>query len=137
MTPLIKEFIETNIDHIEENKWFLLFLNWYNNPHKEFPDTNEWNELIEVLQHIDKNILETTKTQREGVIITITRDTIDDIKRNEDMWANGKQITLNFLLLDLYSTLGLSKQEVIRCINQAAQAEGLNYNPVSISFTWE
>ena len=125
MTPIIKEFVETNIDYIENNKWFLLFMNWYNNPHKEFPDTNEWNELIQVLQHIDKNILETTKTYREGVIITITRGTIDDIKRNQDMWTRGKQITLNFLLSDLYSTLGLSADEIIDCINQAAEAEGL------------
>ena len=136
MTPLIKEFVETNIDYIENNMWFLLFMSWYNNPHKEFPDTQQWNELIEVLKHIDKNILETTKTQRESVIITITRATIDDIKRNQDMWARGKQITLNFLLMDLYSTLGLSRQEIIQCINQAAHTEGLKYDPVSISFTW-
>jgi hypothetical protein len=136
MTPLIKEFVETNIEIIEDNKWFLLFMNWYNNPHKEFPDTNEWNELIEVLQHIDKNILETTKTHREGVIITITRATIDDIKRNQDMWAKGKQITLNFLLMDLYSTLGLSEDELIDCINQAAEAEGLKFNSAHGWFTW-
>lgn len=136
MIPLIKEFIETNIENIENNKWFLVFINWYNSP-RELPDTKEWNELVEVLQHIDKNILETTKSHREGVIITITRNTIDDIKRNQDMWARGKQITLNFLLMDLYSTLGLSRQEVIQCINQAAHAEGLKYDPTSISFTWE
>ena len=136
MTSLIKEFIETNIENIENNKWFLLFMNWYNNPRKEFPDTEEWNELIEVLQHIDTNILETTKSHREGVIITITRGTIDDIKRNQDMWTRGKQITLNFLLMDLYSTLGLTKQEILQCINQAAQAEGLKYNNVGIYFTW-
>ena len=137
MTPLIKEFVETNIETIENNMWFLLFMNWYNNPHKEFPDTNEWNELIEVLQHIDKNILETTKNHREGVIITITRGTIDEIKRNQDMWAAGKQITLNFLLMDLYSTLGLSSDEIIDCINQAAEAEGLEFNSAHNRFTWE
>ena len=136
MTHVIKEFIEENIERIETNQWFLLFLNWYKNPHKQFPDTNEWDELIEVLQHVDKNILETTKTQREGVIITITRGTIDDIKRNQDMWTRGKQITLNFLLMDLYSLLGLSQQEILQCINQAAHSEGLEYDPVSISFTW-
>ena len=136
MTPTIKEFVETNIDYIENNKWFLLFMDWYNNPHKEFPDTNEWNELIEVLQHIDKNILETTKTYREGVIITITRATIDDIKRNQDIWTSGKQITLKFLLMDLYSTLGLSEDEIIDCINQAAEAEGLKFNSAHEWFTW-
>ena len=137
MTPLIKEFIETNIDYIENNKWFLLFMHWYDNPHKEFPDTNEWNELIEVLQHIDKNILETTKTYREGVITTVTIATIDNIKRNQDKWTNGKQITLNFLLADLYSTLGLSADEVINCINAAAEAEGLKFDSTHERFTWE
>ena len=136
MTNLIKLFIETNIEKIENNKWFLLFSSWYYEPLKEFPDTQEWNELIEVLKHVDKDILETTKTQREGVIITVTRETIDDIKRNPDMWTRGKQITLNFLLMDLYSTLGLSRQEIIQCINEAAHTEGLKYDPVSISFTW-
>ena len=136
MTSLIKEFIETNIDYIEKNMWFLLFMNWYNNPHKEFPDTNQWNDLVKVLQHVDKDILETTKTYREGVIIMITRATIDDIKSNQDMWANGKQITLNFLLADLYSTLGLSADEIIECINQAAEAEGLKFNSAHEWFTW-
>ena len=137
MTQLIKEFVETNIENIENNKWFLLFMNWYNNPHKDFPDTQEWNELIEVLKHVDKDILETTKTQREGVIITITRGTIDDIKRNQDMWTMGKQITLKFLLMDLYSTLSLSADEIIDCINQAAEAEGLKFNSAHEWFTWE
>lgn len=137
MTPLIKEFVETNIENIENNKWFLLFMNWYDNPHKEFPDTKEWNELIHVLQHIDKNILETTKTYREGVIITITRATIDDIKRNQNLWTSGKQVTLKFLLMDLYSTLGLSADEIIDCINQAAEAEGLKFNSAHEWFTWE
>lgn len=137
MKPLIKEFIETNIEYVENNKWFLLFMNWYNNPRKEFPDTDEWNELIEVLQHVDKNILERTKIYREGVIITITRDTIYDIKRNPDMWNRGKQITLNFLLAALYSTLGLSADEIIDCINQAAEAEGLKFNSAHEWFTWE
>lgn len=137
MTLLIKEFVETNIENIERDKWFLVFMNWYDNPHKEFPDTTEWNELIEVLQCIDKNILETTKNHREGVIITITRGTIDEIKRNQDMWANGKKITLNFLLSDLYSTLGLSADEIIDCINQAAEAEGLKFNSTHEWFTWE
>ena len=136
MTNLIKLFVETNIEKIENNKWFLLFSSWYYEPLKEFPDTQEWNELIEVLKHVDKNILEITKTYREAVIITVTRETIDDIKRNPDMWTRGKQITLNFLLMDLYSTLGLSRQEIIQCINEAAHTEGLKYDPVSISFTW-
>ena len=136
MTSLIKEFVETNIEIIENNKWFLLFMNWYNNPHKEFPDTNEWNELIEVLQHIDRNILETTKTQREGVIITITRGTIDEIKRNEGMWANGKKISLSFLLMDLYSTLGLSREDILNCIQDAAKYENLSYDDYTEIFTW-
>ena len=136
MTPLIKNFVETNIEKIENNKWFLLFSSWYYEPSKEFPDTQDWNELIDVLQHVDKNILETTKDQRESVIIMVTRDTIDDIKRNQDMWS-GKQITLNFLLADLYSTLGLSADEIIECINQAAEAEGLKFNSAHEWFTWE
>lgn len=137
MTPLIKKFVETNIEIIEDNKWFLLFMSWYNNPHKEFPDTNEWNELIEVLQHVDKNILETTKTQREGVIITITRATIDDIKRNQDLWVNGKKISLKFLLMDLYSTLGLSGEDILNCIQDAAKYENLSYDDLTETFTWE
>ena len=137
MTPLIKKFIETNIEVIEENKWFLLFMTWYNNPHKEFPDTQQWNELIDVLWHVDKHILETTKTQREGVIITITRATIDDIKRNQDLWVRGKQITLKFLLMDLYSTLGLSEEDLINCIQDAAKYENLSYDDHAGIFTWE
>ena len=66
-----------------------------------------------------------------------TRGTIDDIKRNQDMWARGKQITLKFLLMDLYSTLGLSADEIIDCINQAAEVEGLEFNSAHEWFTWE
>lgn len=136
MTNLIKLFIETNIEKIENNKWFLLFSNWYHDPLKEFPDTQEWNELIEVLRHVDEDILEITKTYREAVIITVTRETIDDIKRNQDMWARGKQISLSFLLMDLFSTLGLSKEEILECIHQAAKAENLIYDDYTEIFSW-
>ena len=136
MTHVIKEFIEENIEHIENNQWFLLFLNWYNNPHKQFPDTNEWDELIEALQHVDKNILETTKNYRESVIITITRGTIDDIKHNQDAWVPGKQVSLSFLLMDIYSPLGLTEDEIIQLIHQAAELENLDFDSHAEIFTW-
>ena len=136
MTHIIKEFIEENIEHIENNQWFLLFLNWYNNPHKQFPDTNEWDELIEVLQHVDKNILETTKNYRESVILMMTRDTIDEIKNNQDSWLPGKQVSLGFLLLEIVSPLGLTEDEIIQLIHQAAELEHLNFDSHAEIFTW-
>ena len=136
MTHIIKEFIEENIEHIENNQWFLLFMSWYNNPHKNFPDTDEWDELINVLLTIDENILETTKNYRESVILTMTRSTIDDIKHNQNSWLPGKQVSLSFLLMDILSPLGLTEDEVIQLIHQAAEAEHLDFDAHTEIFTW-
>ena len=56
MTDHVKKFIEENIENIEHNKWFLLFNNWYDDPRKEFPDTNQFEEFLHILRTIDKNI---------------------------------------------------------------------------------
>jgi hypothetical protein len=40
------------------------------------------------------------------------------------------------LLMNLYSKLGLTRQEILQCINEAAHMEGLKYDPISNSFTW-
>ena len=135
MDEIVKQFIEDSIDVIEENKWFLFFMGWYKNPHKDFPDSLQFRELMDILSTIDKNIYKTTETYRKGVIITITRGTIDDIRKNIELWVNDNKVSLKFLTLDLSSTLGLSENDVIECITEAAETEGLTYNSEKEEFT--
>ena len=135
MDDVVKRFIEDSIDVIEENKWFMLFMGWYTNPHKEFPDSLQFRELMDILSTVDKEIYPHTKTHRQGVIITITRATIEDIRKNIHLWTNDGTVSLDYLLLDLYSTLGLSKEDIVECIMDAAKYEGLIYDPVKEEFS--
>lgn len=132
---IVKLFIENNIELIESNKWFLLFLNWYNDSRKEFPDILQFAELMSILQTVDRKIYDSTISYRKGVIITITRSTIDDIRKNMDLWLNGNQVSLDFLVSDLYSCLGLSEEDIINCVHLAAETEGCTYNSETEQFT--
>ena len=132
---VVKRFIEDSIEVIEQNKWFMLFMGWYTNPHKEFPDSLQFRELMDVLSTIDEDIYPRTKTYRQGVLITIIRGTIADIRKNLDMWTKDDKVSLKFLLMDLYSTLGLSEDDVIDCIMDAAESEGLTYDTTKEEFS--
>lgn len=131
---IVKLFIEDNIELIESNKWFLLFLNWYNYSRKEFPDTLQFAELMNILQTVDRKIYDKTITHRRAVIITITSSTIDDIRKNIDMW-NGNEVSVDFLVSDLYSCLGLSEEDILNCVHDAAETEGCTYNSETEQFT--
>ena len=135
INDVVKRFIEDSIDIIEQNKWFMLFMGWYTNPRKEFPDSLQFRELMDILSTIDKEIYPHTKTYRQGVLITITRGTIADIRNNLDMWTKEDTVSLKFLLMDLYSTLGLNKDDVIDCIMDAAESEGLTYDATTGEFS--
>ena len=135
MNDVVKRFIEDSINIIEQNKWFMLFMGWYTNAHKEFPDTKQFQELMDVLSTIDEDIYPRTKTYRQGVLITIIRGTISDIRKNLDMWTKDDTVSLKFLLMDLYSTLGLSEDDVIDCIMDAAESEGLTYDATKEEFS--
>ena len=135
MDEIVKQFIEDSIDVIEQNKWFMFFMGWYTNSRKDFPDFLQFGELMDILSTIDKDIYAHTNIYRQGVLITITRETISDIHRNVDVWTKDGTISLRFLLLDLKSTLGLSENEVIDCIMYAAESEGLTYDATKEEFS--
>ena len=137
MDPIVKEFIEENIDVLEAEMWFLFFVEWYNNRHKSFPDTEQFNELMYVLQRINKNIEQDTKKYREGTIITMTRANIDEVRKNVGLWTTPGKIPLSYLLERLNSVLGLSNAEIFECIHDAAKTEGLEYDIMTNQFTWE
>ena len=135
MDETVKQFIEDSIDVIEQNKWFMLFMGWYNNPQKEFPDSLQFRELMDILSTVDKDIYAHTNKYRQSVLITMTRGTISDIRKNLDLWTKGDTVSLKFLLMDLYSTLGLNEDEVIDCIMDAAESEGLVYDTTKEEFS--
>lgn len=132
---VVKRFIEDSIEVIEQNKWFMLFMGWYTNPHKEFPDSLQFRELMDILSTIDKEIYPHTKTYRQGVLITMTRENIADIRRHLDLWTKDDEVSLKFLLMDLHSTLGLDENDVIDCIMDAAETEGLTYDATNEEFS--
>ena len=135
INDVVKKFIEDSIDIIEEGMWFVLFMGWYTNPHKEFPDSLQFRELMDILSTVDKEIYPHTKTHRQGVLITITRGTIDDIRKNLNLWTKDDRVSLKYLLMDLYSTLGLNEDDVIDCIMDAAESEGLTYDETKEEFS--
>ena len=90
---------------------------------------------MDILSTIDEEIYPHTKTYRQGVLITVTRGAIMDIRKNLDLWTRGDTVSLTYLLMNLYSKLGLNQEDVIECIMDAAESEGLTYDATTERFS--
>ena len=133
MTNNVKEFIEQNINLIDTNSWFQLFAMWYDSGYTHFPDTEEFEDLMNVLKVINKNIDRDTISHRKNIIVMVTRATISDIRSNPSVWKK-ETISLKWLVQHLDSALGLDNSTIIDCIMDAAEQQGLTYNVKTAEF---
>ena len=125
MNNIVKDFIEENINYIEKEQWLLLFSAWYHNPYKSFPDHIQYTELMIILSSCYKNIDAITLPARRMAITLAVGRTLDTITKPNSGWY-GNEVYQVFLFADLVSALGLSKQELIECIDEAANSEHLD-----------
>lgn len=138
MNNIVKDFIEENINYIEKEQWLQLFLAWYDNPYKSYPDT-QYSELMIILSSCYKDIDARTLPARTMAITVAVGRTLDTITKPNSGWL-GNEVYQEFLLADLVSALGLSKQELIECIDAAANSEHLDRDideDGDVVYTWE
>ena len=104
MNQNIKEFIEQNIDLIEQKDWTALFDKWYTKYYMldTTADDLQLRELFDILQEI--GILPNEhRMAREDLIIKYFNEYID-----ESIFENAKTITASGAITALHSRLGVS-----------------------------
>ena len=104
MNQNVKEFIEQNIDLIDQHNWTALFDTWYTKYHMfdRSADNSQLRELFDILQGI--GILpHEHRAAREDLIIDYLDEYID-----ESIFENNKTITASAAILALHSWLGVS-----------------------------
>ena len=121
MTEIIKEFIENNIDDIEDADWESVVEAFYERFSSPF-DTGEedFKELAEVLQTagIDFMVL-TEKTRREfmsNLIDQILHDELESIS-----FRGTSEINKSDILLHIDCSLGFTEQEIDKLMEDVAE----------------
>lgn len=141
MTQIIKNFIEENIDYIENNKWYMFFTNWLYYRYKDFPDNGQYDELLSILEHAGIDVEKQSIDARKAVIITRMRGLIDAIVNDAESWLNKDEthvfIVQQYLIEDLESVLGLTRDEIKWCADEAAKAEqcGRSVNSSTVTYS--
>ena len=134
--PIIKTFIEENKYYIENGNMYMLFTSWYNYRLKSFPDTDQFEELLSILEKAGISEREDTVTVRESAIMLFTRGVLDDIRNNPDMWLDSNHVSKRFLFDNLYSLLGLTKDQIMNLIDQCAKDEKLIEDEDGLGYTF-
>ena len=105
----VKRFIELNIDFIEQNKWYEVFVNWYTNG-----DDYYLFEFIEALNQAGINI-EDYKQERKKIIEQMIRATL------QKYLAKLNKVTKAYIEQSLASDLGLSYQDIQEIIDKVTE----------------
>ena len=121
MTNHVKNFIEENIESIEQEDWYTVFYSWYQHwGSKDVKlDYSRLDELMICLSRVmDKDIEEETKDVREQLVTEF-------IEHKLHMLAVYKSdLTIVQMLTWLKSDLGLRLHELTDIVILAAEAEG-------------
>ena len=105
----VKRFIELNIDFIEQDKWYEVFVNWYTNG-----DDYYLFEFIEALNQAGINI-EDYKQERKKIIEQMIRATL------QKYLAKLDKVTQAYIEQSLASDLGLSYQDIQEIIDKVTK----------------
>ena len=125
----VKQFIEENINYIEENNWEQVFLNWYEDAYGGLEqDKSRINELNDALWEAGITNLKETENARKAVMTRVLEVIIDDwIWQNETFVWNGSYNYLNSLWIidvQLASDLGLDRDVINQLIYDVAMSKG-------------
>lgn len=104
MNQNVKQFIEQNIDLIDQHDWPAVFNKWYTKYYMldRTVDNLLLKELFDILKEIGIRP-EEHKEAREDLIIDYLNEYID-----ESIFENTKTVTASGAVLDLHSWLGVS-----------------------------
>ena len=104
----VKRFIELNIDLIEQDKWYEVFVNWYTNGNDYY--------IFEFFDALDKagiNIYEFADT-RKKIIEEMSKYVF------EDKLKSSNKVTKSYLEGSLASYLGLPYDAIVKIFDKVA-----------------
>ena len=105
----VKRFIELNIDFIEQNKWYEVFVNWYTNGNDYYLF-----EFIEALKEAGINIDDYAEV-RKVVLEQMSKYIF------EDKLKSSNRITKSDMGESLASDLGLSYDDIMKIFDEVAR----------------
>ena len=105
----VKRFIELNIDFIEQDKWYEVFVNWYTNGNDYYLF-----EFIEALKEAGINI-DDYADERKKVIEQMSKYIF------EDKLKSSNRISRNGAETELASDLGLSYDDITEIFDKVAK----------------
>ena len=109
LPELVKRFIELNIDFIEKNDWYKVFVNWYTNGNDYYLF-----EFIEALKQAGINI-DDYADERKQVIEQMIRYTLTDHLQKTN------RVTKSYVVESLASDLGLTYDNIENIIDKVAK----------------
>jgi hypothetical protein len=132
MTQFIKDFIEKNIQLIENDKWRDVFLAWYDDAEDLWPeDKAEFKQFISILHDV---ALEPDLDVAHSVIRGIIEDKI--ITEKNYMFQT-KHVSIFAIVNNLNSFLGHSEQDIKKIIDETATKLGMRYTEYyGGGYTW-
>lgn len=105
----VKRFIELNIDLIEKNEWYKVFVNWYTNGNDYYLF-----EFVEALTEAGINI-DDYADERKNVIEHMSKYIF------EDKLKSSNRITKSQVEMELASDLGLPYDDIMKIFDKVAE----------------
>ena len=105
----VKRFIELNIDFIEKNMWYEVFINWYTNGNDYYLF-----EFLEALKEAGINIDDYADV-RKVVLEQMSKYIF------EDTLKSSNRITKNYMEESLSSDLGLNYDDIMEIFDKVAR----------------
>ena len=131
MTDNVKEFIEDNIDAIEEKDWDKVIEQWYSNASSNFVyNDDDFNELSQVMSTAGIDFMQETLKARTEFMKNIFSQLLHE--ELEGMtWRGNNEIKKSDILMTLDSDLGFIREDLEPILDDVAENE---YN-LEVDFT--
>ena len=114
MIQAVKDFIEYNIDLIEDQKWEELFKNWY-----IYNNDYYFEDVMDVLEVAEPDIWKVTWEARAKILREIAVNVFTNLS------YKMKTITFEYIGGELSSLFGFEGQDLLDILNLAAKKAGL------------
>ena len=131
MTDTVKEFIEDNIDAIEEKDWDEVIEQWYSNASSNFVyNDDDFNELSQVMSAAGIDFMQETLKARTEFMKNLFSQILHE--ELEGMtWRGSNEIKKSDILMTLDSDLGFIREDLEPILDDVAENE---YN-LEVDFT--
>lgn len=128
MTQLVQEFIEENIDYIEEADWDTIIELWYELASSIFTCTDEqFEELTNVLETAGIDFMSQTETTREKFMSNLIDQILND-EVESARFRNTDEIKKADILMQVDCNLGFTEAELDKIMEEVGENK-YNLNP--------